>query len=516
MNPYRHPRLTLAALLTVLVAGCGGPQSGSVAGGSAAPANNTLTVATADGDLKSLDTAQAYDTWSTAVVHACTRRLVDYDADGKLVPDLAAKWNAAPGGLTYTFHLRAGEKFADGTPIEARHFKAALDRIRDPKTAAAGADFYSAIAAVDAPDASQLVVRLKAPEPTLLNVLAMTFAAPLPDGQPSDRPDSGPYFVETYDPGQSVVLAKNPHYSGPAAPLDRIVLQLGVAEPLQLTRFRSGEVDLLPSIPPAEYGRVMGDPALRDNVAQGVVNQTWYFGMNVSRTPWSDARVRRAAFLAIDRERHARLSATGKPANGILPPRVPGYDPARVLPKPDPAAAKRLLAQAGYPNGLPQTQAPVLVLAANDQYQRHAEAIQSDLRAVGIPLELRSMTLSEYLTAYRTNADCWFGGWYPDFPDAGNFFIPVLHGKGVRDTGKSPNAAHYRNAPVDELLSRAAATPLGPEREKLFRKAEDLILEDLPWIPLYFETETRYFRDGVTGVRVHPIWRQILTGIGKG
>lgn len=311
MNRYPHAGLAVAAVLAALLGGCGGPGSDSGAGGESASGEKTLTVATADGDLKSLDTAQAYDTWSTAVVHACTRRLIDYDAEGKLVGDLAEKWEASSGGLAYTFHLRAGEKFADGTPIEASHFKAALDRVRDPATGSTGADFYQAIAAVEAPEASRVVVRLKTPEPVLLNVLAMTFAAPVREGHPYDRPDSGPYSVQNYDPGQSVALAKNPHYTGPAAPVERIVLQLGVTEPLQLTRFRSGEVDLLPSIPPAEYGRVMGDPALRDNIAQGVVSQTWYFGMNVTRAPWKDARVRRAAFLAIDRERHARLSATG-------------------------------------------------------------------------------------------------------------------------------------------------------------------------------------------------------------
>jgi len=157
----------------------------------------------------------------------------------------------------------------------------------------------------------------------------------------------------------------------------------------------------------------------------------------------------------------------------------------------------------------------VLWLAANDRYRRQAEAIQSDLAAVGVEVELRAVTFSEYLTGYRTSADCWFGGWYPDFPDADNFLEPVLHGKNIRP-GKSPNAARYRNPRVDALLDRAHVTPVGAAREALYREAEELILQDLPWIPLYYEVETRYYREGVTGVRVHPVWRQILTGIGWG
>ena len=120
------------------------------------------------------------------------------------------------------------------------------------------------------------------------------------------------------------------------------------------------------------------------------------------------------------------------------------------------------------------------------------------------------MLFSEYLSGYRTQADCWYGGWYPDFPDAGNFLEPVF------TAGSSSNAAHYKNPRVNALLAKAHATPLGPERARLYTEIETQILQDAPWAPLYFEVETRYFRDGVSGVSVHPVWRQILTGIRKG
>ncbi|MBM3460218.1 MAG: hypothetical protein FJX77_16990, partial [Armatimonadetes bacterium] len=130
------------------------PGSGGSAGGG------TLTVATAD-DLKSLDTALAFDTWSTAVVHACTRRLVDYDAQGKLVPDLAEAWEISDGGKSYRFRLRPDGKYADGAPIEASHFQAAVDRIRRPDSRSPGAGFYSGIAEVSAPNPATLIVKLK-------------------------------------------------------------------------------------------------------------------------------------------------------------------------------------------------------------------------------------------------------------------------------------------------------------------------------------------------------------------
>jgi len=508
---HRLPRWPAMAMLALLLplAGCGGsPSGGAGGGGGSAAGGKTLTVATAE-DVQSLDPGSAYDTWSTTVVHAFTRRLVDWDETGKLVPDLAERWEASADGKTYTFHLRSDAKFSDGTAVEAGHFKAALDRVRDPKTASKGMGFYSGITSVEAPDATTLVVKLKAADPLLPQVMGLTFAAPIKTPHDPQRPaSSGPYALQSTSP---IVLTKNPHDTRNTSTLERITVQTGVDEALQMTRFQTGEVDLLPGIPVADYARVMEDPVERARVVQEPVNQTWYFGMNVTRPPWSNPKVRRAALLAMNRQAHVELAGAGRLANGILPPRVPGHHTGRALPAQNVAEAKRLLAEAGFPNGLPATMRSVMWLSNSTQYKDHGQAIQSDLAAVGIPVELRPVALSQYLKGYRDNADCWYGGWYPDFPDAGNFLEPVLHSRGIG----SNNAARYRNPKVDQLLDRAHGMAAGPERDALYRQAEDLILQDLPWIPLYFEVETRYFREGVSGVKVHPVWRQMLTGIDK-
>jgi ABC-type transport system substrate-binding protein len=499
--------LLLAALVAgSLSAGCRG------GGGSPTQTSRTLRVAVED-DLSSLDPALAFDTWSTSVVHACTRRLVDYDATGKLVGDLATEWSAADGGKTYTFTLREA-RYSDGTPIEAAHFKAALERVLDDATASPGRDFYTGITAIEAPDPRRLVIRLAAASPTFLKVLGMTFAAPLKPGASADRgPGSGPYFVKEYAPGARVVLARNPHDPGNGEAVDEIVLQLNINQALQVTRLKSGEVDLLPAIPPQEYDRVMGDAAERARVVQGVVNQTWYFGMDTSRRPFDDPRVRRAALLALNHEQYARLGDGGEPAVGVLPPKVGGFRAGRRPPARNLAEARRLLAAAGYPDGIPESLGVTLWLAANERYQRRGELLQSDLAEAGIRVQLRAVAFSEYRKGYRTQAHCWYGGWYPDFPDAGNFLEPVLHSRNV-GPGKS-NAARYRNPAFDALLDRAARMEDGPARDALYAQADALLAQDLPWLPLSYEVETRWFRPGVTGVTVHPVWRQMLTGIGK-
>jgi ABC-type transport system substrate-binding protein len=469
-----------------------------------------LMTATTD-DLPSLDPAQAFDTWSTSVVEACTRRLVDYDAGGKLVGDLAQSWKLTDGRKTYTFDLRPDAKFADGTQITSAHLKSGLDRARDPQTSPNGSGFYGGVEALEVPDAGTFVIRLKAADPTFLRVLGMTFASPWKPGDDPRHPtSSGPYKLKDYIPSSRVVLARNPLDPKSEGWVEEITLQLQVVQPLQWTRVSINELDLLPEIPPSEYDRIMADAAEKAHYVQGVVNQTWYFGMNTTRPPWNNPKVRQAALQALNREKLAGIGGPGALANGILPPHVPGYDPQRKLAAYDPEAARKLLAEAGFPNGAPKS---VLWLAENEKFRRKAELIQSDLAAGGIPVELRPVVFSEYKAAYRSKADCWYGGWYPDFADAGNFLEPVFLSSNI-GPGKS-NAAHYNNPAFDALLNQAHSTPEGPVREGLYKQAEDLLIRDLPWIPLTYEVETRYFRTGVTGVVVHPVWRQMLTGISK-
>lgn len=500
LSRRRLLRSSVALLGGAGLAGCAEDASGV----------GRLNSATTD-DLTSLDPAQAFDTWSTSVVEACTRRLVDYDAAGKLIGDLAQSWKLTDGRKTYTFALRSDAKFADGTQITSEHLKAGLDRARDPKTSPNGSGYYGGIETLETPEPGTFVIRLKAADPTFLRVLGMTFASPWKPGDDPRHPtSSGPYKLKDYIPSSRVVLARNPLDPKNTGWVDEITLQLQVVQPLQWTRVTINELDLLPEIPPSEYDRIMADAAEKAHYVQGVVNQTWYFGMNTTRPPWDNPKVRQAALRALNREKLAGIGGPGALANGILPPHVPGYDPQRKLAAYDPDAARKLLAEAGFPNGAPKS---ILWLANNEKFQRRAELIQSDLAAAGIPVELRPVVFSEYKAAYRSKADCWYGGWYPDFADAGNFLEPVFLSGNI-GPGKS-NAAHYNNPAFDALLNQAHSTPEGPVREGLYKQAEDLLIRDLPWIPLTYEVETRYFRSGVSGVVVHPIWRQMLTGISK-
>lgn len=466
-------------------------------------AGSAALVVTAD-DARTTSTLEAYDTWSTALVHACTRRLFDYNSRAELVPDLAREVRRSPGGERYELLLKRGARFADETPITAEHFAAALESLRSPTSPSPGSSFYSALERVEPIAADRLVLTLSRPDPVLLNALAMTFASPLhPSRDLSQGGASGPYSLSGYEPG---VAARLEPRQRDAVPLK---IQFRVEEPLQLARMAGGEADLLPSVPPSMVGRLMASPEDRTRLVSQVVSQTWYFGMNTTRAPWNNQQVRRAVSLCLDRRRCARLAATGVAAACILPPFVPGHDPNRPLPEVDLTAARRLM------EGAPAGDAGDLWLPNNATAVKMGQSIQADLRQIGIQVRLRSVTLSEYLTGYRTDAGCWFGGWYPDFPDAGNFLEPVLHRRSIKP-GRSPNAARYSNPGADRLMDRAAGLVPGPERAWLYAEAEKLILAGNPWVPLYYESETRFRSPRLQGVTVHPVWRQILTGMRLG
>jgi len=515
-------RLSVAAvaLIVAVVVGC----RPSAPAGHRSP---VLRLVIPD-ELKTLDPAHAYDTYSSAVSHAICAGLVDYDEGTSLVPDLAAGWEISDQGRRYEFTLRPGVRFSTGAPVTSEDCRASLERVMRPETASNVRSFLAGIVGarevmegragrctgIATPAADRLVIRLKEPSPTFLYVLAMNLGAILPRDTARRPPEevswrpigAGPYRVARWD-GTTLTLAPNPHHPD-ATQLRPIALETRASDPaLMMARFAAGEVHVLPLVPPAELARVRHDPALRGRFLEKPVNQTWYLGMNTRMKPFDDARVRRAVSLAINRQRQAQLEGAGVVATGMLPPTMPGHDPDLVPDPHDPRRARELLAEAGHWQGLRTT------MWITPSYRRRAEAIQADLRAVGIEVELRVVDLPTYLDGYKreNTAPCWYGGWYPDYPDPSSFLEVLFHSRNISPT-KSLNATRYSNPEVDRLLDRAARMPLGEARLALYREAERRILADAPVVPLYYEVETRLWQPGVEGVEIHPVWRYLRLG----
>jgi ABC-type transport system substrate-binding protein len=525
----------------LLAVGCarqpGAPSPGAT-GGTASTGGGTLQLGFRD-TVRSLDPAIGYDTFSSAFIHALFTGLVDYDDEEgtTIVPACAERWEIAADGKSYTFHLRPDLRFSDGMPLGAADFKYAIERVLRPATKSPGADFFreivgaktfqngqaAEVAGLRAPDPRTLAVSLEKPNPVFLYAMALTFAAPVPKAaveaageEFGRRPvGNGPFMLKEWRSGQFLELARNPNYYRADRPLvDAVRAREQIEESAQMIQWENGTLDVLPSVPAADYPRIKQDPKLARSLLEEAVPTTWYLGMNTRMAPFDRPKVRQAVNHAVNREALLRLlNGRGVKATSILPSKMPGHQPELDLYPYDPERARALLKEAGLQGGFTTD----FWVISRDDTMRVAEGIQADLAAVGIKAQIKPAVLSSYLTAIHTadTTPLFHGGWYADFPDPSGFLDPLFHSSQIRPVNCN-NSAYYANPKVDTLLDRARSTPMGEERLRLYREAERLIMEDAPWAPLYYEVETRLVRPGVTGVKIHPMWKYlVLSEIGK-
>jgi oligopeptide transport system substrate-binding protein len=275
------------------------------------------------------------------------------------------------------------------------------------------------------------------------------------------------------------VLVRNPHYFERRLPrLDAIVEQIGVDDELQWLKFEAGEIDVS-SIPPAEFSYVMKTPTLRARTLHIVTLSTDYLAMNCQMKPFDDVRVRQAFNYAIRKDKlTAVLNGRGAIAPGILPPGLPGYDPAIQGYPYDPRKARQLLEAAGVGPEF----APIIWFRADPIETIIAESIQQDLAIVHVHALLKPVAWSPLLEAVRqpNTVELARLGWEADFPDPANF-LDVLFSK--KQWGDN-NDTFYDNPRVDALLAAAAPVSDLQRRYQLYNAAQKIILADAPWVPL--------------------------------
>jgi len=482
-------------------------------------------------DLRSLDPAIGYEPESWAFMRLLFRGLLDYGEDLNLVPWQCREWGISPDGRTFSFLLRDDARFANGRRVEAADYVRSLERVLRPFTMSPGEGFFRGIAGarefqagtaphvrgLRAPAADRLEIELERPDLSFPYVLAMPFAFAVPqealapgDGAFTNLPTgSGPYALEEWRRGVQLRFLRKPVQTeaGVGFP-DAIHLSIGGDETLHLMMFERGELDLILSpngIPIPDFPRVLRDPRLAPMVRHMTYGATFYLAMNTEMTPFDRPQVRRAMNHAVDTRRLVRLlNDRATPAHGVLPPGMPGYDPALPGYDHDPGRARELLKEAGLPDGFETT----LWMTANDQLDsRLGEAIQEDLARVGIRIELKPVTMAPFLDAVtrRRGAPCALSRWYQDFPDPSNFLDTLLNGQRIVDENCN-NRAFYRNPEVDRLLDAAAGCPRLEERIEIYRRVERQVIADAPWVFLLHPQLHALCQSWVGGPGLHPIW----------
>jgi ABC-type transport system substrate-binding protein len=267
--------------------------------------------------------------------------------------------------------------------------------------------------------------------------------------------------------------------------LDGVTFLIGLAPEVALLRLESGQLDMLADpIPAADFVSIRTDPKYTANLVRYVQPETTYLTINTQIAPLNNVKVRQAINMAIDKTRVVQLSAgRGVVANQILPPLMPGYDPSyRGYPY-DPAAAKKLLAQAGFPNGF-STQLYVLNV---DPQPRIAQSFQRDLAQIGITVSivpLASASLVELAGTPKKAPLVWSGGegWLQDFPDPSDFYGPVLSCDAAVQGGW--NWPFFCDKKLDIMAAQLKALPDNATRYAGYKKLYSAVMAEAPWVPV--------------------------------
>ncbi|MEA2723429.1 MAG: peptide/nickel transport system substrate-binding protein [Gemmatimonadales bacterium] len=464
-------------------------------------------------DPRSLDPALSTDVPTGEVVSQLFDNLTQFDADAQLKPGLARSWETDAAGRVYTFHLRQNASFHDGRPIKAADVRASLLRALAPGSTGGrswplypiqGARAYAAgsakeVAGIVVRDDSTLVLTLEEPLNVFPKLLAMPVAAivpiPTPPNFDQGPTGSGPWKFVSWSHDDAIVLARNENYWGGTPKSDTLRIRI-IPEPLtQAAEYEAGQLSVV-EVPVGETRRweqthadeLQRRPALRD----------LYVAINTTRGPLKDVRVRRALNHAVDvRTLLGTVMANrGVLAAGSLPPGIVGYDSTRAPYGYDPAKAKQLLAEAGYPHGF----SIKLWRTHRAELARLAQSIQQNLTEVGIRAEIVERDASSARAAVRNGeADLFLTDWWADYPDPENFNFPLFHS---RNKGPGGNYAFLSDTAVDSMILRARATTDETEKARLSRQIDDRVFELAPWIFLWFPVDIWASQPDVTGWRI--------------
>ena len=461
-------------------------------------------------DPPTLDPHLTTDATSASIIVEVFGGLVTISPDLEIVGDIAETWDVSPDGMTYTFHLRDNVKFHDGKLLTANDFKYSLERALNPLTSAPVVDQYlgdilgakerlrgetTEIEGVSVINDQTLEITIDAPKSYFLAKMTYptAFVVDRENVESSRRwfrtPNgTGPFRMSEYVPGESLVLSRNSNYHlGPPFLDDvRFILSGGTS----MLMYENDEIHLA-GVGLADLDRLK-DPSnpLNPELKNAPPSfSTSYIGLNVKEPPLDDIKVRQALNYAIDKKAISRDVMAGLviPANGILPPDFPGYDPNISGYEYDPDKARALLAESKYSDSLDDLPPIILTTAGSfgSQLTLDMEVILEMWRQnLGINVETLQTEFATYLQDLVKRRFQMFDiGWIADYPDPENFLDLLFHSE------SSNNHTGYDNPEVDRLLEQARVEQNLDTRYNLYNQIEQIIMEEAPWIPLWYAGE---------------------------
>ena len=461
-------------------------------------------------DLDTVDPHAQTTTTVYNVVRHVYETLLWFDGKGNVIPWLATSWDVSPDGLIYTLHLRKGVRFHDGTEFNATVVKANIDRWLNPKAKVPTRKQLGPVDHAEVVDKYTIKIVLKKPFAPFLRSLAEYLL--ITSKRVIDKfgvnvitevVGTGPFKFVKWVKGSKIVLERFDDYWAEKPKVKyiewRIIPEAGTREAALL----AGDVDAAYLPPPSDIDKLKNNPKVK--VLTPVTNRIIFVAL-MPRGPLKNKLVRKALNYAIDKEAIVKnvLFGLGIPADSLVPPHFFGY--AKMKPyEYNPEKAKKLLAEAGYPNGF-----KMVLMHPTGRYlqdKQVAEAIQAYLSKIGIKVELKTMDWASFVRELfkpldKKIYDAVLIGWGPGVADAHYTLYPQFH-----STQQLPHGlglVYYNNSYIDKLLEQAQSETNPEVRKALYKKIIEYLWDDAPWIFLYTQCNLLAISANLEGVWIHP------------
>jgi oligopeptide transport system substrate-binding protein len=489
-----------------------------------APADDGVYRRPIGNDPATLDPVLLADVYGRAVAQQIFDGLVSFDQTLAIAPSLAQVWRASADGLTWTFTLRKGVRFHHGREVTADDVVYSLTRVLDPRLKSTAADLFtnirgapefqkgqaSRVTGLSALDRYTVQVSLTEARVPFVSVLAIGQAKIVPRDLAERDPKAfgvnpvgtGPFRFERWDRGREIVLSANREYFDGAPRLSRLIYRIFPGGQLDRVyeEFVNGHLeDTQP--PTQDYRRAIATG--RHIYVRRPMFSVRFYGFNTQIKPLDDRRVRQAIVAAINRTAIIEGIHLGKHtmARGIVPPGTLGFNPGLAAPDYDPARARGLLAEAGHPGGRGLPTIEIWSSVTNGAIEQEHDIIRRELGAIGLKAQFKYQTDWPAFTTALTQGrlPVFLYAWFADVPDPDNFLTKLFHSKSPR------NYSRYRNPVVDALLEGASAAQDPQRRVDLFRRAEQLIIDDAVVLPVWHYNYERLFQPWVRSVEVNGL-----------
>ncbi len=479
-----------------------------------------------------LDPAEIKDSNSHEVARQIFDGLVEFDETGNVIPAIAASWEISEDKLNYVFTLRkdcrfhsisGGQKTKNGGRlISAEDVEYTFHRLLSPRDDFQGSFFWviegaqdfskgksDKISGIKVIASDSIQFKLEKPFAPFVSLLAMCNAFIVPHEDAESDSDfnlcpvgAGPFRWKERTESKLVVEANDEYYRGRPY-LDYIEFVIIPDDSKRYQAFKKGLL-MHVDVPDPEYKNVKQDPTMSKNLIERSLWGTNYLGFNVDSAPFNNKKVRQAINYSIDKEAIVKLVLNDRAriANGVLPQGMIGFNQDLAGYPFDLEKARKLLAEAGFPDGkgFPEIE---LQFNKDEIHTRISEFVLANLRDIGIKCRVKELDFGAHLSSVESGIAKFFRmGWTIDYPDPDSFLYTLFHSSNI---GTGYNFSHFSDKQTDMLLDKARFETDPKARIKLYSEAERRIVEEAPWVFLYFYTTHLLHQPNVMGIKLGPL-----------